>query len=685
MGDVLILWSFNLKNPLRISFFDGVVESIVEVDSSTFRSLRSLDSVFLYLKNIGDVFSFNLEKEKRFSYPLVVSYEDVDYGFESFDFGFRSIPALEYCVKKKDLILKVVDEYIKRDFKIFCCSKKRKDLDWIEKGRDIYFLDFFLEKGFLNNELKFLLITDFELFGEFNLGSGEDWLKNIVPGDFLVHEDHGIGVFEGIVKKEDIYIDIRYAGKDRLLVPVSQSEKVTKYLGGKVPVLTSLSGGLWKRTKKRVREDANLLAKELLQLYAMREVFKFDIKFKRDELKKDFDIFSRSFEFEDTVDQRVVSEEVFDDMTSSVLMDRLLVGDVGFGKTEIALRAAFLAMRMGLQVVVLAPTTILVSQHSFVFKKRFENFNFNVSNISRLTEKKEREKILSGLEDGSIDLVVGTHSVLSDSVRFKNLGLIIIDEEQKFGVKQKEKLRKKRVESHVLAMSATPIPRSMHMSLSGIRDISSLFTPPKGRKSIKNWFGGFDWGVVKSAIQSEVERGGQVYFLHNRVADIEFTRKRLIEIFPDLNFGVLHGQLHPNDIARVMDLFCSKKIDVLITTTIIENGLDLPNVNTLIVEDSSRFGLSQLYQIRGRIGRSSVQGFAFFFYSGVSKSAGLRLDALSESSSLGSGFLIANRDLEIRGAGSLLGSAQSGCIDSVGYGLFMSFLRDEVDSLRGGS
>jgi transcription-repair coupling factor (superfamily II helicase) len=686
LGDVLIFWPFNFENPVRVSLFGDTVEKIDVIEKNTFSNIQALKKVEIFTNLENEIFTYGIS-EQKYAYPLVLFNLDalqLDYGFSSLDLGFRNIPGLEYAMNKKSVLQKVIDGYRAQGYQIFCSSGELRRVKDVlgDQEFSLYISD--LEKGFVHPELKVLLLTDYELFGRVHLGS-KDWLKQIFPGDFLVHEDHGIGVFERMLgNKDGTYIEIRYAKKDRLLVPISQSEKVSKYIGGRgrVPTLTTLSGGSWRRVKSRVKEDTDALAKELLQIYAMREILKFGLKKEESKLKKELEKFVESFEFKDTYDQQVVTQEIFEDITSGKLMDRLLVGDVGFGKTELAMRAAFLVLNFGMQVALLAPTTILVEQHAAVFKKRLEGSGINVAVLSRFLSEKEKRNMIDDLENGKIDFIIGTHSLLYDRVKFKNLGLIVIDEEQKFGVKQKEKLKQKRLEAHVLSMSATPIPRSLSMSLSGIRDISTLFTPPEGRKSISNTFAPFSWSKVKVAIEKEIARKGQVYFLHNRVFDIQFVEKKLVEIFPLANIAVLHGQMHPDDISRVMNAFCSGKIDILVCTTIIENGIDIPNVNTLIVQDASNFGLSQLYQIRGRIGRSNVQAYAHFFYKSMKGNTGLRLDALMEAQDLGSGFLLANRDLEIRGVGDLLGSAQSGNINAVGYGLFMKFLSDAVEGLK---
>jgi len=360
----------------------------------------------------------------------------------------------------------------------------------------------------------------------------------------------------------------------------------------------------------------------------------------------------------------------------------LLVGDVGYGKTEIAARAVFALVNAGYQVAILAPTTILVEQHLTVFRERFKNYPINISSLSRFSTPKEKEEVIEAMEKGTVDIVIGTHSLLGKRVTFKNLGLLVVDEEQKFGVKQKETIKKKRVDTNVLSLTATPIPRTLNMALSGIRDISVLATPPEGRKEVINHFGRFSWEGVSDAIEKELKRGGQVYFLHNRVSTIEFVYNKLTKKFPHAVVAIAHGQMGVQKLSKTMAAFVDGKIDVLVCTTIIENGLDIPTVNTLIVHDATMLGLSQMYQIRGRIGRSHTQAHAYFYFDNLKGDAQLRLEAIKESQELGSGFLLSNKDLEIRGAGDILGRNQSGTINSVGYGLYSQMLNNAVNRLK---
>jgi transcription-repair coupling factor (superfamily II helicase) len=392
--------------------------------------------------------------------------------------------------------------------------------------------------------------------------------------------------------------------------------------------------------------------------------------------------FVSKFEFKDTEDQLVATKHIVEDFQNETPMDRLLVGDVGFGKTEIAMRATFAAVNAGFQVAILAPTTVLVEQHLSVFKERFRDYPYTIASLSRFNTEKEKKKVLSSMESGGIDIVIGTHSLLSKNVKFKKLNLVIIDEEQKFGVKQKEHLKKMRLNTNILSMTATPIPRTLNLSLMGIRDISVLATPPMGRKDIENEFAKFSWEEVNRVIQRELDRDGQVFFLHNRVGTIQSVKSKLDKMFPNNVVEILHGQMTNSRIEQTMKSFISGDIDVLLCTTIIENGIDIANVNTLIVDDLTSYGLSQLYQIRGRIGRGSKQAYACFMFDRLRGNSALRLNALKEAEALGSGFILSNRDLEIRGAGDILGKSQSGVINSVGYGLYTRMLSEAVERLK---
>jgi len=441
-----------------------------------------------------------------------------------------------------------------------------------------------------------------------------------------------------------------------------------------------LGSSLWQRVKRKVKTDTEKLAKELLEIYAKREIATRPPYLPEDEI--DFQLAS-SFQYEETPDQIETIEDIKKDLEKEEPMDRLLCGDVGFGKTEVALRAMAKAIKSGYQAAMICPTTILANQHFQNFKGRVKNLPIKIALLSRLQSKKEQKEIIENLKTGKIDITIGTHRILSSDVEFKNLGLLIIDDEQRFGVRQKEKLKKIRASLDVLSLSATPIPRTLYLALSSLKDISLIQTPPVGRLPVKTFISPFKEKLIKEAIEKEIARSGQVYYLHNRVETIEVARKFLENLISEAKFGIAHGRLKEKELVKVMEDFQNKKIDVLIATTIIENGLDLPNVNTLIVADSTRLGLAEAYQIRGRIGRSHIQAFAYFFYgSHLSEKAKMRLDALKEAEELGSGYKIALKDLEIRGAGNILGKEQSGNINRVGLNLYCQMLSEAIEKLK---
>jgi transcription-repair coupling factor (superfamily II helicase) len=510
-------------------------------------------------------------------------------------------------------------------------------------------------------------------------------LKGLKAGDYLVHLDHGIGRFAGFPKvsrgsaPENYYL-LEYAQGDKLYVPVGLERKLSRYVGFIEPKISRLGSLIWQRTKKKIKEEAEKLARELLEIYAKREITTRPPYLPEDEI--DFQITS-NFQHQETPDQIQTVEDVKKDLEDQRPMDRIVCGDVGFGKTEVALRAMIKAVKSGPQVAMICPTTILANQHFQNFKERLKQLPIKIGVLSRLQSKKEQKEIIEGLKEGSVDVVVGTHRVLSRDVEFKNLGLLIIDDEQRFGVRQKEKLKKIRASLDVLSLSATPIPRTLYLALSSLKNISLIQTPPAGRLPVKTFISAFKEKVVKEAIENELKRNGQIYYLHNRVETIEGAKKFLENLVPRAKFGIAHGRLKEKGLVKVMTDFQNRKIDVLVATTIIENGLDLPNVNTLIVADATRLGLAEAYQIRGRIGRSHIQAFAYFFYGGhLSEKAEMRLEALKEAEELGSGYRIALKDLGIRGAGNILGKEQSGNINQVGLNLYCQMLSESIEKMK---
>lgn len=698
LGENVLIWPFSSKFVFRFVLFGNEIESIEVLEPTNRKRIDSKSTVKI-LPNMGDTVVGNEIGGEMLileCIPNIFLEEDV------IDMGIRGLPYFSVASLTKSSI-NILEDYKSRGYEIWYISNDLFKYDsesvlskYITRTYEVDdSVEQSLRKGFLYEKGKILVLTDTEVLGEVLLrhegmdkkidASSIDLLKKILVGDFVVHEDHGIGKFLGIVDKEGTqYIEIGYAGNDRLFVPLYSSSKVMKYIGsGKAqPILTGLNSGVWSRVSSRAKEDVQEVAKELLQIYALREISKCKRVISSEGEMDEYWKFVNDFEFSDTEDQYIASKKIFQDLKRTNPMDRLLVGDVGFGKTEIAMRAAFAVVNSGMQVAVLAPTTVLANQHLRVFKERFKGYPFEISLISRLQSEKEKVAIEESVCKGKIDILIGTHALLAQSIKFKDLGLLIVDEEQKFGVKQKEKLKGSRVDTHVLSMTATPIPRTLNLSLMGVRDISVLAIPPLGRKEIKNEFSKFSFDKVKECIIRELKRDGQVYYLHNRVESIYGLEEKLKELIPDIRIEVAHGRLRGDRLIDVMDRFVKHDIDVLLCTTIIENGLDISNANTLIVDDVNRLGLSQMYQIRGRVGRGEKQAYACFLYDELRGDSQLRLEALRESEALGSGFVLSNRDLEIRGAGDILGKKQSGTINSIGYGLYTQLLNDAVKELK---
>ena len=512
--------------------------------------------------------------------------------------------------------------------------------------------------------------------------------RDLKLGDLVVHVDHGIGVFVGLKKLSvgadaQEFMELRYAGEDKLFVPVERLDLVQKYSGAVRPSLDKLGGTTWEKARTRVKKTMRDMAGELLKLYASRKAvqghaFNPDTHWQEE--------FEGAFEYELTPDQATAIADIKRDMESPIPMDRLLCGDVGYGKTEVAMRAAFKAVMEGKQVAVLAPTTVLAFQHEKTLRQRFAAFPVTVEQVSRFKSKAEQKATLERLEAGKLDILVGTHRLLSKDVVFHDLGLLVVDEEQRFGVSHKEKIKQMRKKVDVLTLSATPIPRTLNMSLVGIRDMSVIETPPRDRQSIQTNVLKFDQKVIASAIRHELDRGGQVYFVHNRVESIYSMAGLLQRLVPEARVGVGHGQLPEDQLERAMLGFVSRQFDILLATTIIENGLDIPNANTMIINRADRYGLAQLYQLRGRVGRSERRAYAYLLIppeDGLSSVARKRLAAIKEFSDLGSGFRVAALDLEIRGAGNLLGGEQSGHIEAIGFEMYMKLLEETIRELKG--
>lgn len=515
------------------------------------------------------------------------------------------------------------------------------------------------------------------------------FLRGLNPGDFVVHIEHGIARYEGMVRRtvgalEREYLNLTYADGDRLYVPVDQIDRISRYIGAgdADPQLTRLGTQEWERAKRKARAAVQDLADDLLKIYAQRSLAQGHAFAPDNEWQRDLEA---SFAFIETDDQLKAIQAVKADMERLQPMDRLVCGDVGFGKTEVALRAAFKAVQDGLQVAVLVPTTVLARQHYETFSRRMAAFPVRVEMLSRFRSPKEQAEIVRGLGNGSVDIVIGTHRLLSKDIGFKKLGLLVIDEEQRFGVRHKERFKQMRANVDVLTLTATPIPRTLHMALAGIRDLSVIDTPPEDRLPIKTYVQPFDEHLVREAILRELDRDGQVFFVHNRVHDIYYVADKLRTLVPEAEISVGHGQLGEDQLERVMLDFYSGKDDVLVCTTIIESGLDVPNANTMIIDEATNYGLAQLYQLRGRVGRSAQRAYAYMLYRAekpMTQEAHDRLDAIRDATELGAGFRIAMRDLEIRGAGNLLGAEQSGQIAAVGFDLYSRLLEQAVKMLK---
>jgi transcription-repair coupling factor (superfamily II helicase) len=556
-----------------------------------------------------------------------------------------------------------------------------------------------LSSGFQCTDIKLLVLTEAEIYGRrkkrrrfagVEEGARIASYTDLSPGDYVVHVNHGVGKYGGVQTLEVAgvqrdYLLVQYAGEDRVYVPTDQVALLQKYIGmeDSPPRLNKLGGTEWTRAKTRVRESVQDMAEDLLRLHAARESVK-GYAFSPDTVWQQE--FEDLFPYEETPDQWRSIVDVKHDMERPIPMDRLLCGDVGFGKTEVALRAAFKAAVDGKQVAVLVPTTILAQQHYATFSERFGGFPMEVAILSRFQSDAEQRRVIRGLKMGSVDVVVGTHRLLSQDVRFRDLGLVVVDEEQRFGVAQKERLKELRKEVDVLTLTATPIPRTLHMAMAGVRDMSLMETPPENRFPIRTYVVEKNESLVREVILREIDRNGQIYFVHNRVHDIEEVAARLSRLVPEASIGIAHGQMPEDRLEQVMLQFMAREFDILVCTVIIESGIDIPNVNTIIIDDAHNLGLAQLYQLRGRVGRTNRVAYAYLLFkrdAALSEIAEKRLAAIREFTSLGSGYKIAMRDLEIRGAGNILGPEQHGHIAAVGFEMYCRLLEETISELKG--
>ena len=662
------------------------------------KKIESRQTIYLEKQDIGYVDKQSMHA-KRNGYSF--SYREVNFFRGTMDLLFKE---LQEAIKSgrqtivlggdKDTIRKISDTLYEHNIQNDCINVD----DELALGR-VNIMPGALSSGFENYELNLYIVSLSEIFeakpkrkrlpSAFKEGETVVF-SDLKVGDYIVHRTHGIGQYIGVntIKADGIikdYIKIKYKGDDILYVPTNSLDNIRKYIGaeGKEPKINSLGSKDWEKTKAKVKSNLRQVAEELIELYAIRQKTK-GFAFSKDTAwQKDFE---DSFPYEETEDQLRCIAEVKKDMEKDKPMDRLLCGDVGYGKTEVAIRAAFKACMDQKQVAYLAPTTVLSNQQYESFKDRMKEYPIRVEVINRFRTKKEQEDILKRLELGEIDILIGTHRLLSKDVKFKNLGLLIIDEEHRFGVKAKEKIKEYKKNVDVLTMTATPIPRTLHMSIVGMRDMSVIYEPPQDRKPVRTYVLEYDEEVIKEAITRELERGGQVFYLSNQVETIEAKTNNLRKLIPEARIEFAHGKMSGSMLEDIMQRFVERKIDVLVCTTILESGIDIPNANTIIVENADRLGLAQLYQIRGRVGRSNAQAYAYITYrrnKALSDEADKRLKAIKEFTEFGSGFKIAMRDLEIRGAGSLMGEMQHGHMEQVGYDMYCRLLDEVVKEIRG--
>jgi len=572
--------------------------------------------------------------------------------------------------------------------------------DFLTQKDGIYLTEKILGKGFLIKSQGLAVIGEIDLFGKLTKKINKTYrkqdpetiienLKDLQKGALVVHRDYGIGKYDGLKRLlvdeiESEFLCINYAKGDLLQLPITQMEKVSRYIGDSSDesLLSNLGNNQWRKICKKAKAKAQDMAAELLEMYANR---KLTPGYSQPINQQDYDIFCRGFQFILTGDQAKVIDQVLDDMGSSRKMDRLVCGDVGFGKTEVALRAAFSSVMNGNQVVLMVPTTLLAQQHYETFQERFTDWPVNIELLSRTQTLKKRDEIFETLRLGQTDIVIGTHAVLSERISYPKLGLVIVDEEHRFGVKDKERLKKIRYDVDYLAMTATPIPRTLNMAIGELKDISMIATPPESRLPIRTYISRWDRNLIKEAFQREINRGGQILFVHNKIADIENISEELKNIFPDLSIEIAHGQMKEKRLEQIMMRFYNNKFSVLLATTIIESGLDIPNANTIIINNANRFGLAQLHQLRGRVGRSERQSYAYLLTppkNQITEDGLKRLEAIEAIEDLGVGFILAMHDLEIRGAGEILGDEQSGQIQKIGFTLYKDLLSEAVNSLK---
>ena len=727
-GDSYLVISYGSSKAYRFDFFGDDLDQIIEVDPTSLRAVRELKKVLLFPKltlennNFIEIEVINEDKELDKNFVLDIT-STQSFSTQVIDLNLANVPIL---ISQKKLFDQDISKWIenKYDF-VYAGHDTDKFHELVPKLKHVQSLDIQganADKGFVSDKEKIIFLTDREIFGKLEL-TAKIKKKNKIDklfqdslsiGDYVVHEFHGIGIYDGIQcknidGKDKDFIVLKYLENDALFIPIDQTNRLTKFVGSEesAPKLTRLGSAEWENIKKRIAKSIEDLADELLDLYAKRELSK-GFEYSRD--TEMMNHLEASFPYEETEDQSRAILEIKEDMESEKPMDRLLVGDVGFGKTEIAVRSAFKAVLDHKQVAVLAPTTVLAAQLHSVFSERLKQFPVTVARLTRFDGPQKNKETVEKLKEGKIDIIVGTHRLLSADVEFKDLGFLVIDEEQRFGVKQKEKIKHARVNVDVLSMSATPIPRTLQMSLAGIREISILSTPPKGRMPIKTEI--VQRNETYGKIKEEIQRQGKVFFVHNSINSIEITKQMIENNVPNIKIGIGHGRMSGPALEKVMFQFMTGEFDVLLATTIVENGLDLPNVNTIIIDDAQKFGLSQLHQLRGRVGRGKVQAYCYLVVpqfkvsedieealkyeteqeemknkdkrktSVLSKESIDRVKTLVANQDLGAGFRIASKDMEMRGSGNILGSQQSGNINAIGYELYMRLLAEQIENKK---
>lgn len=720
IGDTLDIFPIQSAHPYRIQFQFDAIEKIVCVEGEIQREEKEVTLVPVTFEKTATIGA-------QFPAEALLIIDDLD-DLEKPTLGstirFTSFPeSQEHHVHLRYLsvlkfytltdFLNDLKDKLQQKWSILIVSRRSEELQGIFKEERIRFSLSDREQGAVtivgageedllphsiqNPDSQCALLTDREIFTLRKSGKERsvqklalDFLTSLSAGDYVVHMEHGIGRFEGMTQKtiDDTvreYLELTYAEGDKLFIPVDQADKLSKFVHeeGQEPVLTRLGESAWKKVSEKIRKETKEIAKDLLALYAKRAAAKgFAYGGDNETYKK----FEDAFQYTETPGQRKAIEDIKRDMEDDHPMDRLVCGDVGFGKTEVAMRAAFKAVQDGKQVAVIAPITILADQHYHNFQERMKGFEVSIEMLSRFRTPKQQEESLERLRKGKADIVIGTHRLLQDDVKFANLGLVIVDEEQRFGVKQKEKFKEMRASVDILTLTATPIPRTLNLGLHKLRDITTITTPPPGRLPIITEVRKYSDALVRQAIMHEIERGGQCFVLHNRVETIDAFAQKLKAQIPEATFVVAHGQLKPEDLEERILAFKQGKYAVLVSSTIIENGIDLPRANTLIVNEAEKFGLAQLYQLRGRVGRSKIQAFAYLLYHSqkLKDDAKKRLRAIVEACELGSGFQVAMRDLEIRGAGEILGASQAGTMNTVGVSHYLRMLKNAVEEMKSG-